>query len=211
MSKKLAKEVIEQFQRDGRNVNPVITMATIEAETNFRNVAGEYAAWSAEFGLGYGQVHLRWHFDSLLRVADKLNCDLPSYDNPRHNPEKNKPFAELILGNNLLSMHLAVEVIHKIWTRADVHDFLTFTKAYVGSGISAEDIKRRRAIYDKWLIRLGGTHIDSWFADSLKEAATLGLMVGDVDGNQRPNDFATRAELATVAVRIVKLLRGEVI
>lgn len=42
-----------------------------------------------------------------------------------------------------------------------------------------------------------------WYEDAMAEAQGLGLMIGN-----RPNDAVTRAELATVAVRLYKLLKG---
>ena len=44
--------------------------------------------------------------------------------------------------------------------------------------------------------------IPSWAADAVKQAVEKGLMVGDADGQFRPNDPITRAELAVVLSRL---------
>ena len=106
--RELAERVIKE-----RGAYYPIVMSTIEAETNFRNVVGEYQAWSAPFGLGFGQVHLRWHFNTLRKVANELGIELPSHRNPMHDLEANRPFRDLILGNPELSMHLAVATIQR--------------------------------------------------------------------------------------------------
>ena len=144
MSQQLARTVAAQR---GADLLPV--MATIEAETNFRNVLGEYAAATARFGIGFGQVHLRWHFETLRQVAQELDVDLPSQINPMHDDAANEPFRRLILNNDLLSMSLAVAVIDRIWRRTG--NFESFTRAYVGAGISERDMERRRVIWTRWV------------------------------------------------------------
>lgn len=144
MSRQLAEQVARQ-----RGAYLPIVMATIEAETNFRNVIGEYDAATAAFGIGFGQVHLRWHFDTLKTVARELAIPLPSQINPGRDNIANEPFRRLILGNDLLSMHLAVAVIDRKW-RAAGGDWDRFTELYVGRGISARDRERRRVIWHRW-------------------------------------------------------------
>lgn len=151
MSQALAERVALE-----RGVFRPIVMATIEAESNFRNIIGQYAAWSARFGIGYGQVHLRWHFSTLQQVARELRVTLPSQVNPMHNDAANEPFRRLLLGNSLLSMHLAVAVIGRKWAAAG-GDWDRFTSAYVGAGISDRDRERRRAIWHRWLAHYGHT------------------------------------------------------
>jgi len=131
-----------------------IVMATIEAETNFRNVLGEYAAATARFGIGFGQVHLRWHFATLQQVAGELGIALPSDTNPLGDDRANEPFRRLLLGNPMLSMHLAVAVIDRIW-RGSGANWDRFTESYVGRGISARDRERRRVIWHRWLAYFG--------------------------------------------------------
>jgi len=152
MSRELAERVASE-----KNVFRPIVMATIEAETNFRNVLGQYAAWSARFGIGFGQVHLRWHFDALQTVARDLNITLPSQVNPMHDDAANEPFRRLILGNDMLSMHLAIEVIRRAW-RGVNGDWDRFTERYVGAGISSRDRERRRVIWRRWLTHFGHTY-----------------------------------------------------
>ena len=149
MSQALAERVARE-----RNVSLPIVMATIEAESNFRNIIGQYAAWSARFGIGFGQVHLRWHFSTLQQVARELGVTLPSNVNPMHNDAANEPFRRLLLGNDLLSMHLAVAVIGRKWA-ASGGNWDRFTEAYVGAGISDRDRERRRIIWNRWLAHYG--------------------------------------------------------
>lgn len=143
MSVALAKQVATAR---GAELLPVL--ATIEAESNFRNTLGEYAGWSARFGIGYGQVHLRWHFATLQQVAAELGITLPSAENPGVDDARNEPFRRLLLGNDLLSMHLAVAVIDRIWR--GTREFTAFQRAYVGRGISQADLDRRRLIWERW-------------------------------------------------------------
>ena len=150
MSVALAKQVAT-----AREAELLPVLATIEAESNFRNTLGEYAAWSARFGIGFGQVHLRWHFDSLQQVAAELDIQLPSQHNPMHDDRANEPFRRLILGNDLLSMHLAVAVIDRVWR--GTREFGAFQRAYVGRGISQADLDRRRLIWERWRAALEQT------------------------------------------------------
>ena len=143
MSVALAKQVAAAR---GAELLPVL--ATIEAESGFRNVLGEYQAWSARFGIGYGQVHLRWHFATLQQVAAELDIALPSANNPMHDDARNEPFRRLLLGNDLLSMHLAVAVIDRVWR--GTREFGAFHRAYVGRGISQGELDRRRLIWERW-------------------------------------------------------------
>lgn len=48
-----------------------------------------------------------------------------------------------------------------------------------------------------------------WYAADVEYAANLGLMQGDGDGNFRPGDSVTRAELAAVIARVHRLLGAE--
>ena len=149
MSRELALQVAR-----ARGAYLPIVMATIEAETNFRNVLGEYAAATARFGIGFGQVHLRWHFASLQQVARELGVALPSDVNPLGDDRANEPFRRLLLGNALLSMHFAVAVIQRTWLGSGAN-WDRFTEFYVGRGISARDRERRRVIWHRWLAYFG--------------------------------------------------------
>lgn len=50
---------------------------------------------------------------------------------------------------------------------------------------------------------------NAWYAADVEFAAKLGLMNGDGNGNFRPNDAVTRAELAAVVVRLHELLTAQ--
>ena len=159
MSQALAKEIAQK-----RGVELLPVMATIEAETNFRNVLGEYDAPSAKWGGGFGQVHPAWHEASVRAVASRLGVALPvSYATipfrPGQQPWDLYPhdkravairyiLDEIILKNDVFSMELAVEVIGKKWKQTG--SFESFQKAYVGQKISQRDLNRRRKIWERW-------------------------------------------------------------
>lgn len=150
MSQDLARQVARQ-----RGAYLPIVMATIEAETNFRNVLGQYAAPTAVWGAGYGQVHLRWHLDTFRQVARELGVDVPPNLTTRRDDVQRYVIDNIILRNDLLSMHLAVAVIQRIWEGSG-SNWDRFTEAYVGAGISTRDRERRRVIWNRWRERLGG-------------------------------------------------------
>lgn len=116
-----------------------IVLATIEAETGGRNVLGDGGN-----ALGYGQVWAKkWHYDKLLSVARDLGVVVPAQSAPIED------FQRLILGNDDLSMALAVKTIGAFWEGAG-QDWLRFTKSYVGPAIPQADIIRREKIWNKY-------------------------------------------------------------
>lgn len=46
-----------------------------------------------------------------------------------------------------------------------------------------------------------------WYGEYIKKATECGLMVGDDKGNFRPNEALTRAEAATLAVRLYEMIK----
>lgn len=50
---------------------------------------------------------------------------------------------------------------------------------------------------------------DSWAADVIDELADMGIVQGDQDGNFRPDDFATRAEVAVMVRNAIKYITGK--
>lgn len=145
-----------------------LVMATIQGETNFRNIRGTIGA-VAPFELGFGQVILRWWFDVFQEVAREMRISIP-HQNPFGNwiLANHEPHWEIIRKNDELSMRLAVRVIRRIWERAGrvthviriinrkrVRVFIPdqwtrFTIFYVGAGVTDGDIERRRGIYRYW-------------------------------------------------------------
>lgn len=166
MSRELALRVARE-----RNADVAVVMATIEAESNFRNVLGSYAAPSARWGAGYGQVHAAWHSDDVRDVAARLRIALPEHfgavpfregdqvwdrfiRGDRTARAVRQVIDEIILRNNEFSMELAVQVIQKVWN-ASGRDFERFLRAYVGPAIPPADIARRNRMLERWRRELG--------------------------------------------------------
>ena len=47
---------------------------------------------------------------------------------------------------------------------------------------------------------------DAWYAKAVETVNDMGLMLGYEDGTFRPNDKLTRAEAATILVRLLEVL-----
>ena len=166
MSRELAMRVAREQRAD-----IAVVMATIEAETNFRNVVGGYGRPSALWGAGYGQVHPAWHADDVRDVARRLGVTLPadfgqvpwrSGDQVWHRYARGDATARavrqvidtIIIRNSEFSMQLSVQVIRKKWDGAG-RDFDRFLRSYVGPAIPAADIARRKAMLERWRRELG--------------------------------------------------------
>lgn len=127
---------------------PVI-MATIEAETNFRNVPGDLDASGEPFAWGFGQVQLRWptHFLQLEFAASYVGKTMPyTYWAPG---EVNRELGQFVLDNPDVSLVLAMKVIHDKW-QGSGGDLERFVRMYVGYGVSQEEITRRMNLFSKW-------------------------------------------------------------
>lgn len=166
MSRELALRVARE-----RSANVPVVMATIEAESGFRNVLGAYGAPSAAWGAGFGQVHPAWHAADVQDVAARLNVQLPPGFGPvpwragnqvwdrfaRQDPAAvavRRVIDDIILRNSEFSMQLAVQVIQKIWD-ASGRDFDRFLRSYVGPAIPAADVQRRKRMLERWQRELG--------------------------------------------------------
>lgn len=166
MSRELALRVARE-----QGADVAVVMATIQAESGFRNVIGGYAAPSARWGAGFGQVHPAWHADDVRDVAARLGVTLPPGFGPvpwRANDQvwdrhaRGDPTAQavrqvidtIILRNDEFSMQLAVQVIRKKWDGAG-RDFDRFLRSYVGPAIPAADIARRKVLLERWRRELG--------------------------------------------------------
>jgi len=166
MSRELALRVARE-----RGADIAVVMATIEAETNFRNVLGGYGAPSARWGAGFGQVHPAWHADDVRDVAARLRVALPPgfgsvpwrsgdqvWDRYARGDATARAVRQvidnIILRNPEFSMQLSVQVIQKKWTGAG-RDFDRFLRSYVGPAIPAADIARRKRMLERWRRELG--------------------------------------------------------
>lgn len=112
-----------------------IVLATVEAETNGRNITGDSGN-----ALGYGQVWPKWHRTSFEKAGKELGLTVP-YDLPS--------LTRLVLSSNQFSMRVAVKVIRDTWSAAG-GNWTQFTYKYVGYGISADDFRRRQVIWYKY-------------------------------------------------------------
>lgn len=154
-----------------------IVLATIEAETGGRNVLGDSGN-----ALGYGQVWAKkWHYQKLKKVAGILGVRIPSQTSPI------QEFQKVVLGNDDLSMGLAVQTIISFWEGAG-KDWVTFTKRYVGPSIPSSDLERRRKIWMKYssdtvsLPVVEGTEkieldVEKMGQEELKKYASIGLLL----------------------------------
>ena len=112
-----------------------IVLATVEAETNGRNVSGDSGN-----ALGYGQVWKKWHMAEFTLAGAELGLTIPN-DLPS--------LTVLTLGNDQFSMRVAVKVIKKIW-KASGGNWAKFTYSYVGPAIPSSDFIRRQNIWNKY-------------------------------------------------------------
>lgn len=117
-----------------------IVLATIEAETNFRNVLGDGGD-----SLGPGQVQPKWHNADYIYIANRMRLQWPGGEEkwPAYK-EQRQTFA---LSNDRFAVAVAVRVIGKNWT-ASRKNFRSFSKIYVGPKIPDSDYNRR---YNIWL------------------------------------------------------------
>jgi len=124
---------IYEAQLQGVDVN--IVLATIEAETNFRNVVGDGGD-----SLGPGQIQPRWHEDAYKWAAERFRLVWPKTRQEQTN---------LVLSNDHFATAVAVRVIGKTWKGAN-YDFRKFSEYYVGKNIPDSDYQRRLNIYLKY-------------------------------------------------------------
>lgn len=129
-----AKSLATQ-EANRQNCQVPIVLATIEAETNFRNITGDNGN-----AVGYGQVWPKWHMDSFQYAGRQLGISIPS-DLPS--------LKSLVLGNDYLSMTATVHCIKKFWDSAQ-GIWSKFTYAYVGPSIPPADFTRRQNIWNKY-------------------------------------------------------------
>jgi hypothetical protein len=169
-------------------------LATVEAETNGRNVMGDDSG-DGPRAFGYGQVWLKWHFAKLEKVAALLNVPLPG-PAPKTVAEE-VPFRALILGNDRLSMYLAAAAVAGFWTSSG-GDFSTFVHAYVGPAVPDRELERRTALLDGWRRSLGAT-----------PTAPVPDLVADVPGVARidrtPGGFSVSSPLGTGLAALVPI------
>src|SRR3990172_397214 len=91
-----------------------VIFSTVEAESNWRNITGDGGS-----ALGFGQVWMKWHRDKLINAAGKLGLELTGNDTAD------------VLGNDELSMFLAVGTIKSFWQAAG-GNYTVYVKKYVG-------------------------------------------------------------------------------
>lgn len=118
--------------------------ATVEAETGGNNLLIEWDD-DAVGGVGFGQVWPRWHHATILQAAGMLGYVLPP------GLQGDTSLQAALLVNREISM-LTVTLLVRDWWRQAGGDFATFTRAYVGDGITDEDLRRRQLIWDRWRI-----------------------------------------------------------
>lgn len=123
------------YEAQVQGVDLPIVLATIEAETNFRNITGDKGA-----SLGPGQVQPRWHSDAYKWAAERFRLTWPSTLQEQTN---------LVLSHDQFATAVAVRVIGKTWKGA-FKDFRKFSEYYVGSKIPDSDYQRRLNIYLKY-------------------------------------------------------------
>lgn len=121
-----------------------IVLATVEAETEGNNVIGDDGN-----ALGYGQVWPHWHRWAFEAAASDLEF-IASDDIYGLRAQ--------VIDNPDYSMAVAVLVIRSFWTSTPGPEsgpglesrWEAFTKRYVGPGIPAADLERRRRIWTKY-------------------------------------------------------------
>ena len=115
--------------------NVAIVLATIEAETNGRNIPGDSGN-----ALGYGQVWHKWHMYAFNYAGKRLGIVVPT---------SLSALTTLTIGNDMFSMIVAVNVIKGIWGRSN-GSWANFTYSYVGPAIPKHDFDRRKNIWSKY-------------------------------------------------------------
>ncbi|MGG3012303.1 hypothetical protein ABEO98_22815 [Brevibacillus parabrevis] len=126
---------IATYEAQLQGVDLNIVLATIEAETNFRNIVGDNGD-----SLGPGQVQPRWHNDAYVWAANRFHLVWPS---------NRKDQTALTLSNDQFATAVAVRVIGKTWKGAN-YNFRKFSEYYVGAKIPDSDYQRRLNIYLKY-------------------------------------------------------------
>lgn len=112
-----------------------IMLATVEAETGGRNIAGDSGN-----ALGFGQIWKKWHVKAFEDAGKELGLSVPS---------DLASLTTLTLGNDQFSMRVTAKVIKYTWEAAK-GDWAQFTYKYVGPGIPDSDFKRRQNIWFKY-------------------------------------------------------------
>ncbi|TRY23684.1 hypothetical protein FOI68_20685 [Brevibacillus sp. LEMMJ03] len=154
---------IYEAQVQGVDVN--IVLATLEAETNFRNITGDHGN-----ALGPGQVWPKWHTDSFKWAAERFHLVWPSTLQEQ---------TKLVLSNDHFATAVAVRVIGRAW-KAAKGDFREFSKIYVGPKIPDSDYQRRLNIYLKYTGGAGAAAVAS---------APIGSVYGGFGSDQAPSQF----------------------
>lgn len=112
-----------------------IMLATVEAETNGRNITGDSGN-----ALGYGQVWKKWHMKAFQDAGRELGISVP---------DDLSSLTNVVLGNNQFSMRVAAKVIKYTWDSVN-GNWDKFTEKYVGPKIPDTDRERRRRIWQKY-------------------------------------------------------------
>ncbi len=133
-------------------IDAAILKATVEAESSGRNIRHDYLPSFGQSAVGYGGVLLYYHYTHTAAVAKKVNVTVPSWvgTQPKGNDTHTESYMDLVLSSPRLSMGLTAVVTKSYWDAAG-HDFVTFTKKYVGPAVPQSDIQRRRTIYNRYL------------------------------------------------------------
>lgn len=126
---------IAVYEANLQGVDLAIVLATLEAETNFRNITGDNGN-----ALGPGQVWPKWHSASFQAIADRMHLTWPATLQER---------TALVLSNDQFATAVAVKVIGRAW-KASKQDFREFSLQYVGPKIPDSDYHRRLNIYLKY-------------------------------------------------------------
>jgi len=146
-----------------------IALTTVEAESNFTNVMGDSGR-----AFGYGQVWIKWHFARLIEAADALKITLPSRVAPVTEAEELK-YKPLVLGNDNLSMLMAIKTIKSFWSAYGNGGFDAFNVKYVGPNISQAELSRRRTIRTKYTNSVPDTvNLSALATQAQNQAASLG-------------------------------------
>lgn len=148
---KLADKIAKKYE-----IDPAVLKAVVEAETNGRNIKGDYSKGEYH-AFGYGQVWPELHEWMFLKAMRDAGLEISQ--------DKAKDFqylGEQILQNNAVSMDVAALAVKMYWEKTGKMDdfsdehYKKFTRKYVGSNISSKDMKRRCDIWEEWKDELGG-------------------------------------------------------
>ncbi|NRQ51993.1 hypothetical protein [Brevibacillus sp. HD1.4A] len=126
---------IAVYEAQVQGVELPIVLATLEAETNFRNITGDKGN-----ALGPGQVWPKWHNESFKWAAERFRLVWPSTLQEQ---------TKLVLSNDHFATAVAVRVIGRNW-KAAKRNFRQFSLIYVGPKIPDSDYQRRLNIYLKY-------------------------------------------------------------